>query len=427
MERSLIENWTGILGVLVLVAGVTFLAVSLALRLGPLARFLLVLLVALALMLPSLLWGRRQRWRRLSLWLRSGGAALILFACVAGGGLPELGLRWLHDPRQSLLLVLLGMAINLAVATVARQQTIASLHVVVNLLPLMLVPPSVTTLAIASLVCILGEVLPRRRAWPRHRLIVTGAYALFHSGWFVAAPSSLLASPGVRVGGILAAVLVFATGLLLEHRVRPLRLSLTPLRLGTLLLQWGGIALALLLYPSQAAVRVTSLALAAALALLLSLRARRGGAPSLALADTLCAQALTMAAILSLAPLVVDPLLLLGVLLVECALFLALGLLQGDLRLQRIGWPVLLSVATLLVVVGLLAARGLVLPRPPPLQHSAVLLAASALVTGISVMLQRRPGVAKPPAFAGVQAAVLAFAGSFLVPPPTWQIGRAHV
>lgn len=421
LERTLIENWTGILGVLVLVAGVTFLAVSLALRLGPLARFLLTLLVALALMLPSALWGRRQRWRRLSLWMRSGGAALILFACVAAGGLPELGLRWLDDPRQALVLLVVGMAINLSVTAVARQQTTASLHVVVNLLPLLLVPANGTTLAIASLVSLLGQVLPRRRAWNRHRLTVVAAYALFHGSWFLAAPTSLLASPGVRAGGVLAAALVFATGLLLQHWGRPLRRALTPLQLATLLLQWGGIALALLLYPRQAAVRATALALAAALALLLSRRARRGGAPSLALADTLCAQAMTMAAILSLAPLVVDPLLLLGVLLVECALFLALGLLEGDMRLQRIGWPVLLTVSVVLMVVGLLASRGLAMPRPPPLRNAAVLLAGSALLTGLSSLLQRRPGVAKPPEFAGVQAATLAFAGSFLVPPVAWQ------
>lgn len=292
LERTLIENWTGILGVVVLVAGVTFLAVSIALRLGPLARFLLTLLVALALILPSALWGRRHSWRRLSLWMRSGGAALILFACVAAGGLPELGLRWLNDPSQALALLMAGMALNLALAAVARQQTTASLHVVVNLLPLLL-----------------GQLLPRRRAWNRHRLIVVAAYALFHGCWFMAAPPSLLASPMARAGGALAAGLVFASGLLLQHWGRPLRRALTPLRLATLLLQWGGIALALLL----------------------SRRRRRGGAPSLALADSLCAQALSMAAILSLAPLVVDPLLLLGVLLVECALFLAFGLLQGDL------------------------------------------------------------------------------------------------
>lgn len=410
---------------LVVVAGVTFLAVSLALRLGPLARFLLTLLVALALMLPSVLWGRRQRWRRLSLWMRSGGGGLILFACVAAGGLPELGLRWLDDPRQALALLVVGMAINLALAAVARQQTAASLHVVVNLLPLMLVPANGTTLAIASLVSLLGQVLPRRRAWNRHRLTVVAAYALFHSSWFLGAPTSLLASPGVRAGGVLAAVLVFATGLLLQHWGRPLRRALTPLQLATLLLQWGGIALALLLYPRQAAVRALALGLAAALALLLSRRARQGGAPSLALADTLCAQALTMAAILSLAPLVVDPLLLLGVLLVECTLFLALGMLEGNLRLQRIGWPVVLTVAVALLVVelvlGLLASLGLAVPRPPPLRNAAILLAGSGLLTGISTRLQHREGVARPPVFAGVQAAVLAFAGSVLVPPLAWQ------
>lgn len=421
VERALIENWTGILGVVVLVAGVTFLAVSLALRLGPLARFLLVLLVALAMLLPSALWGRRQRWRQLTLWMRSGGAALILFACMAAGGLPELGLLWLHDPRQALALLVVGIAINLGVAAVSRQQTTASLHVVVNLLPLVLVPPNAVTLAIASLVSLLGQVLPRRRAWNRHRLIVTATYTLFQICWFVAAPSSLLASHGVRASGVLAAVLVFGTGLLQQHWGRPLRRALTPLQLATLLLQWGGIALALLLYPSQAPVRAMALTLAAALALLFSRRARQGRAPSLALADTLCAQALTMGAILSLAPLVVEPVLLLGVLLVECALFLALGMLEGDMTLQRIGWSVLLTVGTVLLVVGLLSSRGQVMPRPPPLQNSAVLLAGSALLTGISALLQRRPGVAKPSPLAGGQAAALALAGSFLVPPPAWQ------
>jgi hypothetical protein len=253
LERTLIENWTGILGVVVLVAGVSFLAVSLALILGPLARFLLTLRLAVGLMLPSALWGQRQRWRRLCLWMRSGGAALILFACVAAGGLPELGLRWLNDPSQSLALLVLGMAINLVVAAVARQQTTASLHVVVNLLPLLLVPSNGTSLAIASLVGLLGQLLPRRRAWNRHRLIVVAAYALFQSLWLMAAPTSLLASPMVRDGGALAAGLVFGSGLLLQHWGTPLRRALTPLRLATLLLQWGGIALALMLYPRPAA------------------------------------------------------------------------------------------------------------------------------------------------------------------------------
>jgi hypothetical protein len=419
LERALIENWTGILGVVVLVAGVTFLAVSLALRLGPPARFLLTLAVALALMLPSVRWARHHRWRRLTLWMRSGGAALVLFACVAAGGMGEIGLRWLEDPRQALAVLVFGMAINLAVATVARQQTTATLHVVVNLVPLLLVPSTGTSMAIASLVSLLGQALPRRRAWNRHRLLVGAAYGFFHGCWFLEAPPGLLATPMVRGGAALAAVLVFSSGLLLLHRGRQLRRALTPWRLASLGLQWGGIALALLVYPRQATLRALAVALTAALALLFARAARRGGAPSLALADTLCAQALAMAAILSLAPLPVDPLLLWAALLVECALFLAFGLRQGDLRLQRLGWPVLLTVATVLLLVGLSASLGT--SPPPPLWVSAVLLAGSALVTGLSAGLQHRPGVAEPPAPAGGVAAALAFSGSLLVPPLSWQ------
>ncbi len=106
---------------------------------------------------------------------------------------------------------------------------------VVNLLPLLLVPSNATTLAIARVVCLLGQLLPRRRAWNRHRLIVVAAYVLFHGCWFVAAPPSLLASPMARAGGGLAAGLVFASGLLLQHWGRPLRRALTPLRLAALL------------------------------------------------------------------------------------------------------------------------------------------------------------------------------------------------
>ena len=50
LERLLIDHWTGIIGVMVVVAGITFLAINLALRLSAFERFLLLL--AAALMLP---------------------------------------------------------------------------------------------------------------------------------------------------------------------------------------------------------------------------------------------------------------------------------------------------------------------------------------------------------------------------------------
>ncbi|MFN9917845.1 MAG: hypothetical protein ACK53L_34980, partial [Pirellulaceae bacterium] len=150
-----------------------------ALRLGPVARFLLTLAAAAALIAPSLGWSQHPRWRSLVAWLRSGGAALALFACLASGSLPELGLRWLEDPREALALLLVGMVVNLAVAGLSRGQTVASLHVLVNLVPLLLVQQSRLTLVVASRVCRAGLVLSGRRPWDRHRLQGVLGYGLF--------------------------------------------------------------------------------------------------------------------------------------------------------------------------------------------------------------------------------------------------------
>ncbi|MEA5413314.1 hypothetical protein VB737_16235, partial [Synechococcus sp. BA-120 BA3] len=77
IERLLVENWSGLLGVLVVVAGVTFLTINAGLELGPRERFLLTLLAGGALALPSLLWSRRPRCRDLTDAMRSGGGALV--------------------------------------------------------------------------------------------------------------------------------------------------------------------------------------------------------------------------------------------------------------------------------------------------------------------------------------------------------------
>ena len=63
---------------LVVVAGITFLAINLALRLQPLERFLLLLAAAALLAAPSRLAGRRPAWKPLADWMRSGAAALVL-------------------------------------------------------------------------------------------------------------------------------------------------------------------------------------------------------------------------------------------------------------------------------------------------------------------------------------------------------------
>ena len=116
LEKMLLENWTGILGAVVVVAGVTFVGIYTALRLAPFYRFLLMLVVAFAMITTAFVLARHERWRAFAAWLRSAGAAILLFACAASGGLPGLGLQWIEQPLPALLLLLAGIGFNLYLA-----------------------------------------------------------------------------------------------------------------------------------------------------------------------------------------------------------------------------------------------------------------------------------------------------------------------
>lgn len=419
LERTLIANWTGILGVVVLVAGVTFVAVNLGLRLGPLVRFLLTLAVAGGLILPSLLWGTRRRWRWLTLWLRSGGAALILFACFAAGAQPELGLRWLDDPLAALLLLLGGMGVNLTIALRTSQQGVASLHVLLNLVPLLVSPQGGLTLAIAAADGLAGQLLPWRRDWDRHRLLVPLGYGLFQLIWAARATDALGLPPSLRAAAVLAGLVVFGSGIaLLQSGAARRRLS--PLAAASLFAGWGGLALALLLFPLEAGTRAGGLLLAALAAAGLALRARRHGSPQLHRGQVLASQGLLMAALLSLQPLLPDQLLLTAALLLECALFLLFGLREREPLIQRWGWWLVVLISAALLLQGLLAAEveAQALNRAI-LRHAGLLVSAGGLLVALADR-QARQGLPLPPLL-GWLASALVVVGVSMTPPPAWQ------
>jgi hypothetical protein len=439
LERQLIENWTGLLGVLVLVAGITFLVVNIALRLGPLARFLLTLAAAAALIAPSLGWAQHPRWRSLVAWLRSGGAALALFACMASGSLPELGLRWLEDTHQALALLLVGMVVNLMVAGLSRGQTVASLHVLVNLVPLLLVRQSPITLVVASLVCLAGLVLSARRPWDRHRLQVLLGYGLFQGVWLLRLGDPLTSQPNLRLGGLVAALLVFGVGVLVLQRPGRQAEPLKPARLAALIAAWGGLALALMAFPQQATTRAIGLLLAAALALLLAWISHRGNARPMRTAQILISQGFVLAALLSLQPLLVDGLLLNLVLLAESGLFLWLGLLerQPSRRILELGWGLVAFLAlTLLLQAWALLTLQTFAPQlqglgfsgsapgaipAPPFRAAVLLFSAATLLVGLAWRLDRRKVAIPWPPLLSWQAAALVLLGASGLTPPHWR------
>ena len=420
IERLLVESWSGLLGVLVVVAGVTFVTINAGLQLGARERFLVTLLAGGLLALPSLLRGRSERWRDLTDGLRSGGGALVLFACAAAGGLPQLGLQWLEDPAAVLALLAMCVAVNLGLAAMARTATIASLHVAVSLVPLAIAPQGGAALAIATAIALVGSELPLGHRWPRHRLLVSWVYGLFQFAWFLSNGSALAVSSVLSSGAALAAVLVFGLGVLRLHRsgAAPARLQALPVAL--LLSLWGGLGLAVLLYPREAAARAAALAVSAAVALLLALGARRRGPRWLALGDALVGQTLVLAALLSLAPLIADGPLLAGVVLLECLLFLALAVREGSEPLRRIGWWLSVAAGHLLAITGLVAA---LLTGDPvvQLQAGAVLTGGAALTAAMQVLLQRRRVPLPLPPLLGWLAGGLLAVGPALVVPGDWR------
>jgi hypothetical protein len=116
VERALIQNWTGILGAVIFVAGVSFLGIYTAVRLDPFLRFLMIVAAAAGLIALYAVLHRREGWGPLALWLRSSGAALFLFACSQGF---RLGIQWIYAPACAAAVLLMVKPI-LAYAAAAR-------------------------------------------------------------------------------------------------------------------------------------------------------------------------------------------------------------------------------------------------------------------------------------------------------------------
>lgn len=394
LEQRFIENWTGILGALVVVAGVTFVGIYTALQLAPVYRFMLTLGVAAALVAGSFALARREQWRTFSGWLRSAGAAIALFACAAAGGLPGLGLQWIHAPLPALGLLLAGIAANLFLAWSGRLQVLATLHVLLSLVPLAIVPATTTALAIASAVSLFGVVLAARGRWDRHLAFVLGAYLLFHEVWFVRMGDALDAEVA-RYLAAGCAMLVFGAAALVHHR-RDYATAAgpSPLHVGVHLAAWLLLALALFVYVPSSPVRGALLLATGVVAYRL---ARRGGAlrvPWLLRSDTLAAQAFVLLALLSGFDLGLSATLVMLFAFAETLGFRWLVPRGQDAMLDRVADALPALAATLLALAGV---GDLGLPEERRLALAAVLFTGAALaVIGQWVLRAPPEGEAAP-------------------------------
>jgi hypothetical protein len=383
IERQLIENWTGILGASVLVAGITFLGGYTGLRLPPFYRVLMIAGAAAVLFAGGEVLRRRPGWAALAQWLRSSGAAVFLFACFASSAVP--GLVWISDLAPALGVLLVGIAANLAVGYAARHPGFASLHAVLSLIPLGLAPQSELLLVIATIVTVAAIAMAFRNRWDLHFAVTLAAFGVFQVAWYARA---FLPEPALdaRVLGAVSALLVGAAAALSHYR-RSYASRITPLSLGVHLGGWTCAIVGLVSYTGNTVWRGTAVIAFALVVFGLARYARRAGIRWVFLTDTLVAQAGAAVGVLAFTPFVANDLLAFVALLALAGAYLRLGIEEGEPLLERIG---LHSAQVAGFVVAMSGGFGALTSARPPHESAAILLVGALSAVVLHLYFVRR-------------------------------------
>ncbi|TGK21208.1 DUF2339 domain-containing protein [Leptospira fluminis] len=286
IEKSLAQNWTGIFGTIILVMGVGFLGIYAALKMSPFLRFLMVLGIAGGLFACSIYLSTREFWKQIAYWLRSAAGAVVLFACL--GSVSFQGMKWVETESLGLLLVLLGVFVNLSLAWFASFQKFASLHIVLSLLALAILPMTDLVYGVAIGVSVFGLFLSYRFKWEYHLIYSVLSFAainflyrehVFSSG---ADPESI-----GRMYGMIGTLLVGSVSVLVHYRKIYSSLAFDKLAFLSHFASWFATAIGFAFYATGSKWNAPILVLAAIFVFLHARRARAAGIRWLYLTDTL--------------------------------------------------------------------------------------------------------------------------------------------
>ncbi|MFN3753423.1 hypothetical protein [Flavobacterium sp.] len=213
-EKQFADNWTGILGTAIMVLGIGYLSIYTALKVQPIFRVLILWLYAGLLIGSYYFLAKKEKWNKTGLWLRSAGASLFLFGCFGASQIEPL--TFIHNNTFGYSLIGLGIALNLYVGYIIKQQTFLSLHVVLSLLILCVIPEKLlVTFILAAITSTIGIILSYKEKWEYHLLTVIVAFIIFDI-WFNAEGTTLTATQNIFA--ILGIVMVSASCMFMQYR-----------------------------------------------------------------------------------------------------------------------------------------------------------------------------------------------------------------
>jgi hypothetical protein len=391
LSTVLLENWTGILGAVVLVTGVGFLGIYAALRLAPPHRFLLICGFAMGLLGARFALREKAFAQQLNTWLLSSAAAIFLFACV--GSVSIDGLRWATPPFEYLLL-LAGVCANLFLAWRSSREAVATLHGVLSLVALAVLPPSVLTLAAAAGVTAFSIAITYRQLWKYQLLLSIASFFAFHLYWHqeLAATSNT-----VRLTAMALVLLVGVAAALVQYRSVYAKRQFEPLLFAAHLLNWTTLGISLYLHSTGSVWKTIPLALGALLTFWAGRRAKQLGIGWLFQTDTIISLILALATAFSLQGWHASPPVVLLFMLLEALLITLVMARQREVLVYRVA----LTVASLAGVGLLLAAASRANHLPADLYRDALVLALAGWAGLAFVQLiYRQPLLAGGPTLA---------------------------
>ncbi|MDO7884808.1 hypothetical protein [Hymenobacter cheonanensis] len=372
----LLENWTGILGAVVLVTGVGFLGIYAALRVAPPLRFLLICAFAGGLL--GVRFGLRQKEfaTKLNAWLLSSAAAIFLFACVGAVSIP--GLMWVTPPFDYLLL-LAGVSANLYLAWRASRQEVATLHGVLSLVALAVLPPTPLTLGAAAGVTAFSIAITYRQQWKYQLLLSIASFFAFHLYWH---QQLAVIAGGTRLAAMALVLLVGAAAAVVQYRRVYAERRFEPLLFASHLLNWTCLGVNLYFYSTGSIWKTIPLAVGAGLTFWAGRQAKRLGIGWLFQTDTIISLILGLATALSLQGWHATPPVILLFMLLETLLVALIMARQREALVYRVALSgALLASAGLLLVAGSRA-----LDAPPATLYRDALVLALAGWAGLAFM-----------------------------------------
>jgi hypothetical protein len=418
-RRALAQNWTGVLGAVITVAGVGFFGVYASFKLGPVGRFVLIDTFAALLFLGSRWLLRFETWRPFVAWLQAIAGAIVLLACLGASSFERL--RFISDPTLGWLVLGLGIGVNLLLAYLTPQQAVASLHVLLSLTALA-VPPQqgAPTLLLATLVTAAGILLSYRSRWDANLLVALLAYAAFHHAWV---DRQVIPLADFRAYGIGVVLAVGASAALVHYRQEYRARTFQWLPFVVHVLNWGTLGFNLVHYSRGSSWATLFLALAAAAATALARVARREDIRWLYASDTLVGQLFALLALARLGRVGLTDLEIAILCHLELLVFNAVASLERERFLLRVGLAGQWAAVVALTVCALDSVN-------PALDGANLPIAGRILVAALATLAylhhRSRKGLAvddprfvllgqDPPAGGAVSPLTLALAGWILL------------